>query len=145
RSRQKRANRARAEKAAAWRNGDRPFGYDESRYEIVPHEAAAIQKAAADLLLGKSLAQIAREWNEQGLRSARKGAQGWNGSSVRYVLKHPRYIAVRTLHGEETARGDWPPILDVDTHMRVKAKLETNRGSREENQSRSGPKPTTLL
>jgi site-specific DNA recombinase len=119
--RQKRAN---VQKAAAgkWQTGNRCFGYDMAG-NPVPEEADAIRAAVSDVLGGKSLTQISREWNLQGLKGSRGTA--WKSPRLRRVLVNPRYAGLKTHQGREVATGDWTPLIDVDTHRGLVAYLST--------------------
>jgi site-specific DNA recombinase len=66
-----RRTRANAQKAASgqWSAARRPFGYTLAGQPLEP-EATAIRTAVADVLAGKSIRAVAREWNEQGLQTA---------------------------------------------------------------------------
>jgi site-specific DNA recombinase len=123
---QRRANIQRAE-AGNWWSSNRCFGYTQHG-DIEPREAALIRRAAADVLDGKSLRGIAREWNTAGIASTRGAA--WNTSRVKRLLVNPRYAGLRTYHGTVTGPGTWDAILDADTHAGLLAILrDTSRGS----------------
>ena len=101
--RQRRANIQRAQ-AGIWWSSQRCFGYTQHG-DIEPREAALIRRAAADVLDGKSLRAIAREWNTAGITSTR-GAT-WNTSRLKRLLLNPRYAGLRTYHGNVTGPGTW--------------------------------------
>ncbi|OBG58884.1 MULTISPECIES: recombinase family protein [unclassified Mycobacterium] len=123
--RQRRANIQRAEQGTWW-SSQRCFGYTQTG-KIQKREANLIRRAAADVLDGKSLRAIAREWNAKGIASTR-GAT-WNTSRLKRLLCNPRYAGRRTYRGTETGPGTWTPILDPDTHAGVVAILrDTSRG-----------------
>ena len=124
--RQRRANMQRAQ-AGAWWSSQRCFGYTQHG-DIEPREAALIRRAAADVLDGKSLRAVAREWNTAGITSTR-GAT-WNTSRLKRLLLNPRYAGLRTYRGAVTGPGTWQAILDPDTHAGLTAVLrDTTRGS----------------
>jgi DNA invertase Pin-like site-specific DNA recombinase len=123
--RQRRANVQRAE-AGSWWSSHRPFGYTKQG-NLEPREAALIRRAAADVLDGKSLRAIAREWNAAGISSTRGAA--WNTSRLKRLLLNPRYAALRTYRGKVTGPGAWDAILDPDTHAGLTAILrDASRG-----------------
>lgn len=103
----------------------RSFGYQPGGTELDPVEAVAVEAAYKHILLGGSLAGIARAWNEVGLRSAsyRKVQKQWRGETVRHVLMNPRNAAIRTYYGEEIGPGTWPAIVDEPTYRTVVALL----------------------
>jgi DNA invertase Pin-like site-specific DNA recombinase len=123
--RQRRANIQRAE-TGSWWSSQRCFGYTQQG-EIEPREANLIRRAACDVLDGKSLRAIAREWNAGGISSTRGAA--WNTSRLKRLLCNPRYAALRTYRGKVTGPGNWKEILDADTHAGLLAVLrDPSRG-----------------
>lgn len=133
-ARAKLANKARADKGIPWGSGPRAFGYDQSGLEIIESEAAAIREAATLVINGTPLNQIARLWMDRGLVSTHaangkangtgKGGKGWSARGVRNVLLSPRYAGRRVYNGEDLGEGVWTPILDLDTYLAVREKLE---------------------
>ncbi|MFC1469415.1 recombinase family protein [Rhodococcus qingshengii] len=111
-----RRKRANDQKAASglWQASRRPFGYTLAGEPLEP-EAGAITAAVGDILAGKSIRQVAREWNEQGLRTTRDGTE-WKATSVRRVLTNPRYAALRVHRGVVVGKGRWEPLIDTDAH-----------------------------
>jgi hypothetical protein len=123
--RQRRANIQRAE-AGSWWSSQRCFGYTKQG-NIEPREAALIRRAAADVLDGKSLRAISREWNAAGISSTRGAA--WNTSRLKRLLVNPRYAGMRCYRGRVTGPGAWEAILDADTHAGLTAVLrDPSRG-----------------
>jgi hypothetical protein len=108
----------------------RPFGY-EMDGTLREAEAAAVLKAYDDVLAGKALTTVAREWNEAGFRTSAPDAATarpraprkndydpsglWNNVAVRFVLRAPRNMAKSTLYGEIMGEGNWTPIVDEPT------------------------------
>lgn len=133
--RQKSAN---AQKAAAgrWQTANRPFGYTLTGEPLEP-EASAYRQAAADVLAGKSLNGIARQWNAAGLKTTLAGAKHtnprtkrpgevagqWNNPKVRRLLMNPRYAALKVYRGKVVGPGDWTPLIEPDVHHAVVAVL----------------------
>jgi DNA invertase Pin-like site-specific DNA recombinase len=124
-----------------WETGNRPFGYgarakcrdaecgcNEYHHIGVPGqplepEATALRDAVADVLEGKSIQQVAREWNAAGLTTTKGVA--WRAPRVRRVLVNPRYAGLKVYRGKVVAgvTGDWTPLIDTDTHQRLVAYL----------------------
>ncbi|MEH6804998.1 MAG: recombinase family protein [Rhodococcus erythropolis] len=128
----KRMVRAHEQAAAAgkWRARRHVFGYVKDGSATDPKEARAIKIAASDVLAGKSLRQVAREWNEAGYVS-KGSAPKWNASSIRRILANPRYAALQEYQGRIVGDGDWPQILDRDEHHALLALFaDPNRSSR---------------
>ncbi len=123
----------------------RPFGYTmprrgEKRGQwIAPApvraEADAIAKAYQDVQAGRSLKDVARQWNRDGLRTppvpgcecepapaempcptckrkrrAKPEGNEWNGMGVRALLLNSRNAAIRTYRGEEVTDADGQPV-----------------------------------
>jgi DNA invertase Pin-like site-specific DNA recombinase len=118
-----RRKRANAQKAATgvWATSRRPFGYTTNGEPLEP-EATAVKSAVVDVLAGKSLRQVAREWNAAGLRTT-GGATEWRSPMVKRVLMNPRYAALVVHQGKVVGPGQWAPIIDEDTHHGIVACL----------------------
>ncbi|MEC4018259.1 recombinase family protein [Streptomyces sp. H27-D2] len=154
-ARQKLANAARAAEGNVHSGGVRPFGYENDRITVVPEEAEAIRQAAVDVLAGKALAEVAREWAAAGLVSSRaevgwekgnrKPKAGWTPRGVKNVLVNPRYAGIRVYNGDEVGTGVWDKILGLETYLSlVQMLVDPNRKSGE-NAGRSGRKPQSLV
>lgn len=124
--RQKSANRQRAAAGSPhWVR--RPFGYERkgSGAVIVESEAALIRAAAPRVLAGETMASIVREWNAAGARSTVGGL--WNVPNFKKALINPRVAGRRIYLGDDLGPGDWPAILDAETHRRLEEKLSDPR------------------
>lgn len=101
--------------------GRRCYGYDTNGLDVVPDEAEVIRRAAQQLIHGVPLGAIVRDLNAQGLRTV-SGRQ-WASTTLRDLLLRPR-LAGRAVHrGEDVGSGQWPAILDADTHAALVALL----------------------
>lgn len=87
----------------------RAFGYQPDE-TLDPDQSAAVRTAYTDILAGRSLRSIAREWNSQGFKSAR--GHDWTSTGVRAVLLNPRNAGFRAYHGEIVGPAVWPAIVD---------------------------------
>lgn len=117
-ARQRRANRQRAEKGhVGWTR--RPFGYDREgdRIHVVDDEADLIRKAARDVLAGRPLGTIVKDWNAAGVTTTPGGR--WGTTQLRRLLMNPRHIGRAVYRGEDMGAGTWEPILDDDTFTRL--------------------------
>lgn len=120
----------------------RPFGHDVKRddkgkvVEIVlnPAEAEAIQVAARRLLAGTTtLGEIARAWNEAGLRTTGKARKDtstgeWRSVKVGQLLRQARIAGLIEHNGQVAGTGNWPAIIEPDVWRGLVAKLNTNNG-----------------
>lgn len=110
----------------------RAFGYESDGLTIREDEAEAIRQAARDVLDGRSLSAIHRDWRAQGFRPSRMG--------VREILLNPRLIGQRVHRGEVVGRAAWEPVLDEATFLAVQGVLsDPKRGGGH------GRTPVTLL
>lgn len=105
-----------AQKAASggWgTNGHRPFGYRRDGVPLEP-EAGMYRQAVADVLAGKSLRGVARDWNAAGVTTT-LGTE-WSSTRIRRIMLNPRYAGIKTHLGKEVGTGDWTALVDVDTY-----------------------------
>ncbi|PMC63034.1 hypothetical protein CJ204_02020 [Corynebacterium xerosis] len=119
-------------------DGRRALGYrfEGSQWVIVEREAEALRDAAAKLLAGVTLRQIARDMRAAGIETTRGNPM--TPESIRDTLKQPRLAGLvgwtpKNRKGQRLRRnmtvldgvvGDWEPILDVDTWHAVRAVLD---------------------
>ncbi|MFD6770872.1 recombinase family protein, partial [Micromonospora chalcea] len=97
--------------------GRRCYGYATNGLDVMADEAAVINQAAAQLLAGVPLGRIVRDMNARGLRTV--SGREWAPTTLRDLLIRPR-LAGRAVHrGEDVGPGQWPAILDADTHARL--------------------------
>ncbi len=127
----RRVKRAREAQAANGTSGGgpRPFGYDRTRDSdgvpdgtgrlvIVAAEARAIRDGVKRLLAGGSQSEVARRWNEAGLRTPQKAAQ-WNASKIRSVLSKPSLAGLRVHDGEVVGTAGWKAIITREQHEQL--------------------------
>jgi DNA invertase Pin-like site-specific DNA recombinase len=121
RMRQQRKQRQLAE-GGNWAGGGRAFGLSDDWTAIVPAEATLIRQAADELLLGKSMTAVCREWNEQGVPLVNGGAQ-WRPSGLRKMITAWRLAGARERDGQLYANGNIPAILTMEQVVRLRAKF----------------------
>lgn len=105
-----------------YRGGRRSFGYEPDGNNLRADEANAVRAAVDAILSGVSLRQIARQWNEQGLRTS-YGSNEFNSREVRKILLRPRNAGYSLHNGERIPNAQWTPILDADTFSALEAFL----------------------
>ncbi len=127
--RQVRANLQKAQ-LGKWSTCNRTFGFD-LQGQPLAEEAAAYRKAVADVLGGKSIQGVAREWNAAGLKTTLAGtkrtfrgkeyvADGkWSASRVRRLLVNPKYAGLKAHRGKVIGPGMWPALIDAETYERL--------------------------
>lgn len=95
-----------------------------------PHDGLSVIDAEADewrwgayaALAGESLDAIARRWNNRGVRTPQKGSL-WDGTTVKATLISARHAGLRVHRSEVIGKGIWEPLIDLETHERLKRKL----------------------
>ncbi|QSE87074.1 recombinase family protein [Rhodococcus koreensis] len=108
-----------------WRTRIPMFGYTAHGAAVVESEAAAIRDGAQLLLSGVSTGEISRRWNAAGLIT-REG-NPFTSKKVVAVLRNPTYAALSTYKGQIVGAGQWPAIIDEDTHQAVAGILDGRR------------------
>jgi site-specific DNA recombinase len=93
------------------------------------------------VICGQSLRSLALELNARGVPTV-KGKK-WASSHLRSMLLRPRLAGLREHRGKIVAKGQWPPIIDKETHEALKAVLEDPRRCSGGSGQR-GPVPTSL-
>lgn len=121
--------------------GIRCYGYNPDGMTIREDEAAEIKRLADAVICGQSLRSLALEMNERGVPTVKGGR--WASSHLRSMLLRPRLAGLREHRGKIVAKGQWPAIIDKETHEAVKAVLEDPR-RRSGGSGRRGPVPTSL-
>ncbi len=99
-----------------YRGGPRPFGYEPDGMTVREDEARAVLEASRAALAGRTLAALAREWNERGLTGTL--GRPWTYNNLRDVLLRPRNagLLARGLPGRKKQRPgepDWSFENDV--------------------------------
>jgi site-specific DNA recombinase len=124
-----RAGRAKAQAAAAGRHrgGPRPFGWEADGMTVVSEEAAALLQAARDVLAGRTLAAIVREWGAAGVVTTT--GRPWTYGALRTALCRPRNAGLVS-HGRPdrpglqiVGRALWPAIIPEDVWRATAAVL----------------------
>lgn len=115
--------------------GPRPFGWDlaprtetersqklGNRYVVNERESTAISDAADELLGGRSIGSILREWSDpkrsDGPLLTTQGNQ-WSHASFRKMMQRPRNCGIITSDGEEIARDLYEAPLEYHTWRAV--------------------------
>lgn len=121
-ARQKAANLQRVRNGGiANSGGRRTLGYTLGMSEVVSAEAGRIRSAFSDLLAGKGLGTIGREWNDAGFATSTGGT--WEQCDVRVVLRNARYAGRATYLGEDMCEGNWPPLVTAEVFNAVRTIL----------------------
>ncbi|UNS98661.1 recombinase family protein [Streptomyces tubbatahanensis] len=123
--RMRRSHRRRAEQGIPV-GGKRAFGWKEDKLTLEPDEAKWLAKAARDVIAGKSLHSILREWQEAGLRTV--NGKMWASRSLKLALWNPRMCGWRKHNGELVRDangvpvvGQWEPVIIPKEWMAIDA------------------------
>lgn len=106
----------------------RPFGYEHDGITIRTDEAEVLRQVVARFLAGESMRSLATWLTDQEIPTVTGNAQ-WASSTLRNILRNPRYAGLRAHHGQIVAKGIWEPIITDDDHRRVLAKMEQSKHS----------------
>ena len=91
-----------------------------------------VQEMFGRFAAGWGLARIAADLNRRGIPTSRKPGHGtasahpqWNGSTIRVMLRNPRYIGQRVYQGQvlDGVKAVWPPLIDPGTFWSVQRQL----------------------
>ena len=117
-----------ARKGRPARTGERPFGYSLDQLEVVPDEAAVFREVAARLLAGENPTSLCKWLNSNGILTSHGGP--WSTTTLRKMLRNPRYAGLRTYKGEVVATAVWPAIIAEGEHRRILAYLDARKQTR---------------
>ncbi|MFD3726501.1 recombinase family protein [Streptomyces sp. NPDC058671] len=106
--RARRSHRARAELGIPV-GGKRPFGWQDDKLTLEPEEAAWLAKGAREVIAGKSLHSILREWREAGVRTIND--KEWASRSLKLALWNPRLCGWRKHDGELVRDANGVPVV----------------------------------
>lgn len=98
--------------------GGRAFGFEADRRTPRPAEQELLRQACRDVLAGRSLRSIAKEWDAAGVPSP-AGAPTWRPATIGDCLRRHRMIG--QLPGGEPAC--WDPVVTEDVWHAVRAVL----------------------
>lgn len=91
------------------------------RQEAHPEQAPVVAEMVTRIVRGDTLAAIARDLNERGLR--RPGGGLWHGRFIRQVVLRPSIAGRRVHQGRDIGPAAWEPIVDVTAWRKAVALL----------------------
>jgi site-specific DNA recombinase len=141
-AKRQRARHAQRREAGKPGGSHRPFGLNADRISVNEAEQAILIRAAEDLVAGKPIHQIKREWDQAGITATT--GKLWSRSAMRNMLMSPRMVGylVSKPAGDPVPRHLWyavsertgerikaqhGPILPEPLWMAVVAELEGRR------------------
>uniref|UniRef100_A0AAU3GZW2 Recombinase family protein n=1 Tax=Streptomyces sp. NBC_01401 TaxID=2903854 RepID=A0AAU3GZW2_9ACTN len=128
-------------------NGKRPFGWRRDNKTLDPFEAGLIRKAVVEVVRGKTIAAVRREWIAAGVRPTAEGRGPLRDKSVKDRILNPRICGYRVhlpaadrrrttnfwspdhvlYDGERPVQGEWEAIVTPEEWLAVVAVLEERR------------------
>jgi hypothetical protein len=104
--------------------GIRLTGYNGA--EVIPAEAAIVREIFERFAAGESIVGLVRYLTEHGMPT-RTGV-AWSRTSVRSILKNPRYAGRAIYQGQCTGKaGAWPTIVTAGLYDVVQSRLDDPR------------------
>ncbi|MFF3062411.1 recombinase family protein [Streptomyces sp. NPDC057909] len=107
--------------------GHRAFGWNEDRLTVNEAEAALIRKAHEDLLAGTRISTVTREWQAQGVQTARKTAAPISRTAVKAILSNWRLCGYRAVKGDVFTGADGKPVIGESDAITTPERLEAVR------------------
>lgn len=101
--------------------GKRAFGYEQDGMTIRKDEARELLKVAKRVDAGEGLIGIARDLNVRGVKTTTGG--DWDTRSLKRILTGPRWAGLAVYKGEVIGEAQWAPIIPVEMHQRLRARL----------------------
>ena len=109
-------------------NGHRLLGYDvdkaTKKYIVDEKNAPVVQRIFLEFAGGKSLADMVRDLNRQGITNATGKPFTFNG--LRHLLKNPAYTGIYH-YGDITIPGGMPRLISDELYNQVQARFEANK------------------
>lgn len=130
--RMRRSHRARAEQGLPV-GGTRPFGWRADRLTLDPQEAPLLRQAILDLIAGRSLYSITKQWQREGVKTSL--GNDWTPRSLKVAATNPRVCGWREINGElvrdsegNPVVGRWEPIVSPEQWVAVKQVFDARKG-----------------
>lgn len=115
--------------------GRRPFGWRDDRMTLEPVEAKLLASAVEEVIAGKSLNSIVREWQRIGVKTST--GRDWTTMSLRRLLENPRLCGYRRIGGQlvhddhgQPVVGAWEPVVSPEQWRAVDTLLRARTGHR---------------
>lgn len=99
--------------------GGAAYGW-RTKTTIDPAESKVLLAAMDDVLKGRSLSDIAREWNAKRIR----GRAGWDANIIGKMVTRPHHAGLLIHEGTVVGRGTWKPLIDRAKYERLCAAVE---------------------
>jgi len=127
--RMKRKNDESAARGVPHKGGNRPFGYEDDWLTARVDEAAVVRAMVERFLAGESLRSIAVWLDAERVKTV--NGRPWLSTSVRTMLRNPRYAGLRSHRGDVVGTAVWEPIITVAERDKVMALMDRRASTRE--------------
>jgi site-specific DNA recombinase len=117
-----RAKHAELVERGRWKGGPRPYGDRATgggELEVDEAEAAIIREAARRVEAGDSLHAVVQDLNARGVATAQGAA--WRPQTLKRILTAWTVAGRREHKGQDAGPAVWAPILDRETHRKLRA------------------------
>jgi site-specific DNA recombinase len=94
--------------------GHAPYGW-KTKTHIDPAQTKVLLAAMDDILKGRSLSEIAREWNATRVR----GRDGWDANIIGKIVTRPHHAGLLIHKGNVVGTGTWKPLITKAKHDRL--------------------------
>jgi DNA invertase Pin-like site-specific DNA recombinase len=106
--------------------GPRLYGFADDGVTHVPHEVVIIREIVRRSLAGESIHSVVDDLNARGIPTATGGS--WRRYGLRELLRNPRLAGLHSYKGKVLGPGTWEPIITVEEHEALLAKLPRFKG-----------------
>jgi DNA invertase Pin-like site-specific DNA recombinase len=106
--------------------GPRLYGFADDGVTHVEHEAVIIREVTRRILAGESIHSAVDDLNARGIPTATGGS--WQRYGLRELLRNPRLAGLHSYKGKVLGPGTWKPIISVDEHEELRARLPRFKG-----------------
>lgn len=129
------ANKARADQGHAYARRKTYGWVDRAFLEVDPVAQAHIRQAMEDVIAGKSVATIAREWNAAGVRTSY--GKEWSQATVHLAIKREQNIGKLSFKGAPIKNPKIVPLVDPELYYAALAAMTARKTG-----TRKGKAPT---
>jgi site-specific DNA recombinase len=101
--------------------GPRLYGFAADGVTHVEHEVIIVREVTRRILDRESIHSVVDDLNARGIPTATGG--GWLRYGLRELLRNPRLAGLHSYKGKVLGPGSWEPIISVEEHEALLAKL----------------------
>jgi DNA invertase Pin-like site-specific DNA recombinase len=106
--------------------GPRLYGFADDGVSHVEHECVTIREIVRRVQADESIHGIVDDLNQRKIPTATGGT--WARYGLRELLRNPRLAGLHSYKGKVLGPGSWEPIISVEEHEEMKARLPRYKG-----------------